>query len=185
MKQVFIKEYPNHTRDKFELLDILEYTQTAFNFGKGASRTRMNLHSNPPPALKSLFEWEASLNLDVLKCICGGESPIDYLDYGIIGSWGIKYEKEAGLVIHNHFPYAYTCAYYLNVLEDSAPLMVIPNGSMDKEKAIAIPPKEGYIYITPGWWYHYVEDNGSLDRTVIISNWIPEAQENLRVSNFN
>ena len=185
MKQVFIKEYPDHTRDKFELLDILEYIQEAFNFGKRASRTRMDLHLNPPPALKSLFEWEASLNLDVLKYICGGESPIDYLDYGIIGSWGIKYEKEAGLVIHNHFPYTYTCAYYLNVFEDSAPLMVIPNGNKDKKDAEPVEIKEGYMYVIPGWWYHYVEDNRSLDRTAIISNWLPEAQENLKVSNFN
>ena len=63
--------------------------------------------------------------------------------------------------------------------------MVIPNGNKDKKDAEPVEIKEGYMYVIPGWWYHYVEDNRSLDRTAIISNWLPEAQENLKVSNFN
>ena len=45
----------------------------------------------------------------------------------------------------------------------------------DNEKQ-SVEIEEGYMYVIPGWVNHYVENNKSLNRTTIISNWIPVTQ---------
>ena len=54
--------------------------------------------------------------------------------------------------------------------------MIIPNGNKDKKDADPVEIEEGYMYVIPGWVHHYVENNEALNRTAIISNWMPLTQ---------
>ena len=176
MKLLQIK-YPYHERDKKELFLTLEEkcNITVKSYTKKARRTELDLHINSFPTLTSLLEWESDLNLEISKYLCG-QIPKDKFNYGIAGAWAIQYKKDEGVIVHNHFPYTYSCNYYLNVPENSAPLMIIPNGDTDKKDAQSVEIEEGYMYVIPGWVNHYVENNKSLNRTTIISNWIPVTQ---------
>jgi hypothetical protein len=177
MKLLQIK-YPYHERDKKELFLTLEekYNNTVSSDTKEARRTELDLHKNSFPTLTSLLEWESDLNLEISKYLCGGQDVHDKFIYGIAGTWAIQYKKDEGVITHNHFPYTYTCNYYLNLPENSAPLMIIPNGNKDKKDADPVEIEEGYMYVIPGWVHHYVENNEALNRTAIISNWMPLTQ---------
>ena len=175
--KLFQIKYPYHERDKKELFLKLEekYNNTVLSDTNEARRTELDLHINSFPTLTSLFEWEDELNPEITKYLCG-DVPTDKFNYGIAAAWAIQYKKDEGVIVHNHFPYTYSCNYYLNVPENSAPLMVIPNGDTDKKDAQSVEIKEGYMYVIPAWVNHYVENNNSLNRTSIISNWIPLIQ---------
>ena len=76
--------------------------------------------------------------------------------------WGMLYKKNTETKPHNHFPYALSFGYYINVPNGSSPLI------LGGEKVY---PKEGEVVIFPASTVHSVPPSPVDDRTMIAGNF--------------
>jgi hypothetical protein len=76
--------------------------------------------------------------------------------------WGMLYKKGTKTLPHNHFPYAMSFGYYLNVPDGSPPLII------GGEKLY---PKEGEVVIFPASTVHSVPESDIDNRVMIAGNF--------------
>ena len=91
----------------------------------------------------------------------GGELGYDPQAFKIIESWGIIYDKGQGVEPHNHYPYALSFSYYVNMPEGSSPLV------FEHDK---VEMKEGQIIFFQGHVYHMVPPSDVSGRSVLAGN---------------
>ena len=69
------------------------------------------------------------------------------IDYSIVNMWAMMYEETEETVRHYHFPYDFSCCYYVDVEPDCAPLKIQPeNGMLAIWSGLLqheVPPTEG------------------------------------------
>ena len=91
----------------------------------------------------------------------GGDLGFDPKAFSIVECWGINYGKGEGVRPHNHYPYALSFCYYVNLPEGSSPLV------LDDE---VIHPKEGQIIFFLSNTYHSVPSCSVDGRCAIVGN---------------
>jgi len=79
--------------------------------------------------------------------------------------WVIEYEEGDYTKIHTHFPSDFSCVYYIDVAEDSSPMII--------EGRIKIKPENGLLVIFPGILDHEVPKTKG-KRTVLSLNVIKD-----------
>ena len=77
--------------------------------------------------------------------------------------WVNIYEKGDHTVLHNHFPFDYSCCYYVDIEENSSPIMFPPG--------LEIFPKNDMLVVFPGNLYHEVLPTNA-KRIVITMNLV-------------
>ena len=93
-------------------------------------------------------------------CYPKGDDTPKY-NFEIKGCWGIIYNKNEGVVEHNHFPYALSCVYYINTPNGSAPIKI-------KDKIYNVKAGECIIFLATD--KHKVEFNDCKQRSAIVCN---------------
>jgi len=83
------------------------------------------------------------------------------LNFKCYNCWGMLYEKEDYTVLHNHFPSTFAAVIYIDVEEDSAPIVF--------EDILTVVPKNGSMVVFPALLEHEVpKTNGK--RMVVSMN---------------
>ena len=107
----------------------------------GARKTDMNLHKKGIPELTVLLNWIDDLtplaahrftntdeydknNYRLVSDQGGGKYNFDIKAFKLQHCWGITYNKGEGVERHNHFPYALSFCYYVNLPSGSSPLVL-------------------------------------------------------------
>ena len=91
----------------------------------------------------------------------GGKYNFDISRFKISHCWSVFYNKGDCVELHNHFPYALSFAYYVNMPEGSSPIMI------DGE---VIYPEEGQVVFFPGSSFHSVPPSKVSGRCMIAGN---------------
>tara|TARA_R100000742_G_C4254242_1_gene72290 strand:- start:303 stop:914 length:612 start_codon:yes stop_codon:yes gene_type:complete len=79
--------------------------------------------------------------------------------YYILNLWAMMYEESEYAKRHCHYPAHFSGCYYVEVEEDSAPIIfesVIKDGVNDNNKPLTIQPQSGMIALWPGLVHHEV-----------------------------
>ena len=146
---------------------------TDFNFHKRGYSLVENLTNAimniVPLAVYNITTQKESLNLQsVLERnknnphpFGGGEDGFDLTAFKISECWGVVYDNNDSLMEHNHFPYALSFCYYVNVPDNSSSLII-----EDEEVIVS----NGTIVIFPGYKNHSVLPNNSNGRCCIVGN---------------
>ncbi len=91
----------------------------------------------------------------------GGKYNFDISRFKISHCWSVFYNKGDCVELHNHFPYALSFAYYVNMPKGSSPIMI------DGE---VIYPEEGQVVFFPGSSFHSVPPSKVSGRCMIAGN---------------
>ena len=91
----------------------------------------------------------------------GGDLGFDPKAFSIVECWGINYGKGEGVKPHNHYPYALSFSYYVNMPEGSSPLVF----EYDK-----VDMQEGQIIFFEGHTWHMVPGSDVSGRSVLAGN---------------
>tara|TARA_Y100001973_G_C5052952_1_gene258658 strand:+ start:76 stop:624 length:549 start_codon:yes stop_codon:yes gene_type:complete len=122
----------------------------------GARRTDFNLHTKGIDCINDLISWI----YNIFPSVCynfenqydDGEEGENTLGYDIDKfflqeCWGVVYNKGEGVIMHNHFPFPISFAYYVKFPENSSPFIL-------EGKEISL--KEGQLIMFMGHQYHGV-----------------------------
>ena len=120
----------------------------------GARRTNINLHRKGISYINDLIGWIR----DIFPSVCFNfvnqydDSEDEGIGYDINQfflheCWGVLYNKGEGVVMHNHFPFPVSFAYYVRFPENSSSFI------LENEK---IDLKEGQMIMFMGHQYHGV-----------------------------
>ena len=81
------------------------------------------------------------------------------IDYSIVNMWAMMYEETEETVRHYHFPYDFSCCYYVDVEPDCAPIIfesVVNDGVNNYNHPLKIQPENGMLAIWSGLLQHEV-----------------------------
>ena len=177
MHQIF--DYENASELNSQLYKIISEYKGKPVVG-GGCKTTIHLHKEGIEELTTLLEWIGGLVPLVSHRYSNPSNDkfnhIDYLppsDYGggkynfninafkLVHCWGVTYNKGDGVEKHNHYPYALSFCYYVNLPEGSSPLV------LDNE---VIHPKEGQVIFFLSNTYHSVPSCSVDNRCAIVGN---------------
>ena len=144
----------------------------------GGRKTDMNLHKKGIPELTTLLNWIDDLtpiaahgftsadkydknNYRLISDQGGGKYNFNIKAFELHHCWGITYNKGEGVERHNHFPYALSFCYYVNLPSGSSPLV------LDNE---VINLKEGQVIFFLSSSYHSVPPASVNGRCVVVGN---------------
>ena len=131
-------------------LDTQEFHTTA---GGSAYKTNdyIDIHI---PEIKKLFDWIENNTNDIANkfatftsSLYNSESRQHTKNFKVDTYWGLTYPINSWIEPHNHFPHALSFTYYVNVPQESAPLII-----NDQKHWI----KEGQLVIFPSLFTHWV-----------------------------
>jgi|TARA_B110000263_G_scaffold231909_1_gene227547 hypothetical protein len=160
----------------------------------GARRTEFNLHKKGIQEVDNLISWIQSIipkvshefgkygedfnkSLDpnpstepigiIISTINtpGEEKGYNVNAFNIKESWGLIYDKGAGVIRHNHYPYTLSFVYFVNIPDGSSSII------MEGEEII---PIEGTVLFFLSHRYHEIKPSGSNERCVITGNILYE-----------
>ena len=144
----------------------------------GARKTDMNLHKKGIPELTALLNWIDDLtplaahgftntdeydknNYRLVSDQGGGKYNFNIKAFELVHCWGITYNKGEGVERHNHFPYALSFCYYVNLPSGSSPLVI--NNEI-------INPKAGQVVFFLSSAYHSVPPCSVDGRCSVVGN---------------
>ena len=144
----------------------------------GARKTDMNLHKKGIPELTALLNWIDDItplaahrftntdeydknNYRLVSDQGGGKYNFNIKSFKLQHCWGITYNEGEGVERHNHFPYALSFCYYVNLPSGSSPLV------LDNE---IVNVKEGQVIFFLSSSYHSVPPTSVNGRCVIVGN---------------
>ena len=144
----------------------------------GGLKTDLNLHHQNIPELTTVLDWIGSLvplvshkftntdkfdeeNYRLISDQGGGKYNFNIKAFELVHCWGITYNKGEGVEMHNHFPYALSFCYYVNLPSGSSPLV------LDNE---IVNVKEGQVIFFLSSSYHSVPPTSVNGRCVIVGN---------------
>ena len=117
------------------------------------------------PKWNDFIDWinplALEISLHINKCMSTGAA-YDVEALRLYEYWGMLYKKGSQTAPHNHFPYALSFGYYINVPDESPPLII------GGEKLY---PKEGEVVIFPASTIHSVPKSSVDDRVMIAGNF--------------
>ena len=128
----------------------------------GGRRTGFDLHKKGIVYINDLISWIEN----IFPTICCNFSTKPASNYDINNfflheCWGVLYNKGEGVIMHNHFPFPLSFAYYVNFPENSSPFML-------EDKKINL--KEGQLIMFMGHQYHGVSSlENKVDGRCVIS----------------
>ena len=91
----------------------------------------------------------------------GGKYNFNIEAFKLVHCWSVLYNKGDGVEKHNHYPYALSFCYYVNVPDGSSPLII------DDE---TVNVKEGEVIFFLGSTYHSVPTNDIDGRCALVGN---------------
>ncbi len=117
------------------LIEWIKKDITTMTFDGEALRTDFLSTRNELPCneLQSLFDWIDTKTVECADSIAQYtrtayiDSPSEDKKFSIADYWGMCYNKGSHAVLHNHWPYAMSFAYYINCPEGSSPLVLEGN----------------------------------------------------------
>ena len=177
MHQIF--NYENASELNPKLYEIISEYKGKPVVG-GGCKTTIHLHKEGIEELTTLLEWIEGL-VPLVSHRCSNPSNdkfnhIDYLppsDYGggkynfninafkLVHCWGVTYDKGDGVEMHNHFPYALSFCYYVNLPSGSSPLVL--NNEI-------VNPKAGQVVFFLSSAYHSVPACSVDGRCSVVGN---------------
>ena len=117
------------------------------------------------PEIKKLFDWiesittDAAIQLALFSNSLYNNNPRENTkNFKIDAYWGLTYPINSWIEPHNHFPHALSFTYYVNVPQESAPLII-----NDQKHWI----KEGQLVIFPSLFTHWVPPAIKNGRTLL------------------
>ena len=159
-----VETYSNAEFDNPVLFDVIrkEATQTVQG---GGLRTHMFTESDLPE-LQRLIEWLERRSFWMVDYFASNtasaynQTPDHTKKFKVSQFWGMYYPARGGACIHNHYPVALNCCYYINAPEGCAPLIV--NGKEIKVES-------GMMIAFPGHWSHEVPQSSDVDGRCMIN----------------
>ena len=154
--------YP-YSKDNSKIFKIVKSNiDTRFETG-GGRRTYWDLHQKGIKEIDKLLSWLKSQFDRVSNDFILPQNRVGGIryDFKVHSCWGVIYEKTEGVEMHNHFPYAFSFVYYVNVPQGSAPLTLVES---------EIKPKAGQLIIFPSILPHGVFSNESSGRCCLSGN---------------
>lgn len=151
-----------------ELLDTISDYR---NKNPESIKTNVNANWRSGWDLHKISEFER-----FTKWICGN---FDYVfsyhlgkryDYSIIDMWAIQYESGDYAQIHDHYPFHFSCVYYVDVEDGCSPIVF--------ENSIEVKPENGLLIIFPSFLDHEVPITEK-KRTVVSMNVAISRDQNL------
>tara|TARA_R100001443_G_C3304467_1_gene166162 strand:- start:119 stop:646 length:528 start_codon:yes stop_codon:yes gene_type:complete len=166
-----IMDFPMASELNDKLYSIVENNLEGGVYG-GARRTDFNLHRKGIGCINDLISWIHNIFPRACYKFANQYDDEEYeeetLGYEInqfflSSCWGVMYNKGEGVVMHNHFPFAVSFAYYVKFPDNSSPFI------LEGEK---IDLKEGQLIMFMGHQYHEVcpSENKVDGRCVISGN---------------
>ena len=145
----------------------------------GGRRTSVNFHQKGIQEVDILLTWIKNiLPKAVYKFSQDGEDickmeevGFDINSFKIKECWGIYYNKGEGVVKHNHFPYALSFVYCVNIPKKSSPIVI--EGKKIKQTA-------GAVIFFLSHQYHWVKSTQSDGKCVITGNILYETLEDIK-----
>ena len=144
----------------------------------GGLKTDFDLHHQGIPELTTVLDWIGSLvplvshnftNSDkfdendyrLISDQGGGKYNFNIKAFELVHCWGITYNEGGGVERHNHFPYALSFCYYVNLPSGSSPLVL--NNEI-------VNVKEGQVIFFLSSEYHSVPPCSVNGRCAIVGN---------------
>ena len=171
--------YPEAERLNLKLYMALPVWESKPVVG-GGRKSNLDIHKQGIEEVDVILNWIGSLIPVVSHNFsCPSDNEFDYRDYlppsdhgggkynfnieafKLVHCWSVLYNKGDGVEKHNHYPYSLSFCYYVNVPDDSPPLII-----EDKE----VYPKEGEVIFFLGSTYHSVPPSNVDGRTVLVGN---------------
>ncbi len=146
----------------------------------GGLKSNLDLHKQGIEEVNTILRWIGSLIPVVSHNFsCPSDDEFDYMDYlptsdygggkynfnidafKLVHCWSVLYNEGDGVEKHNHYPYALSFVYYVNVPDGSSPLII------DDE---LVNVKEGEVIFFLGSTYHSVPSNHINGRCALVGN---------------
>ena len=164
--------YPKALKLKSSLIKTVKTNGWASIQG-GGTRTDFNLHQRKIKEIDILLKWiQRKLPKVAYNFSQGGDdaSKMEHVGFNVNAfkikeCWGVYYNKGQGVIKHNHFPYAFTFQYYVNVPRKSTPFVM---------EGKEIKPTTGTVLFFLSHQYHWAKPTGSDGRCVIVGNILYE-----------
>ena len=102
-----------------------------------------------------------------------------YNPYCILNLWAMMYEEGEYARRHGHYPAMFSGCYYVEVEEDSAPIIfesVIKDGINDNNKPLTLQPQSGMLALWPGSVHHEVPSTKGKRMAISFNLGIGECQ---------
>jgi len=177
MYQIF--DYENASELNPKLYEIISNYNTEPVVG-GGWKTDKDLHHKSIEELTTLLTWIGGLvplvshkysnphdveydprDYARISDEGGGKYNFNIDAFKLVHCWGITYNKGDGVEKHNHFPYALSFCYYVNLPDGSSPLI------LENEE---IYPKEGQVIFFLSNSYHSVAPCSVDGRCAVVGN---------------
>ena len=146
--------FHNEEKDVQEICDVITWIESVA-IPNAAHVFSLNTKKYKPTMYNNIMDITGS------PPIGGGEYGFDIKQFRITECWANIFNNNEGLRPHNHFPYTMSFAYYVNLPEGSANIM------LDGESVAA---EEGECIIFPSNLEHQVPPNTTINRMAIIGN---------------
>ena len=146
----------------------------------GGRKSNLDIHKQGIDEVNTILRWIGSLIPVVSHNFsCPSNNEFDHRDYlppsdhgggkynfnieafKLVHCWSVLYNKGDGVEKHNHYPYALSFCYYVNVPNGSSPLII------DDE---TVNVKEGEVIFFLGSTYHSVPTNDIDGRCALVGN---------------
>ena len=165
-RKPIVYRYPKYKDINPNLKKLIVDNATIVVQGGGRRTETKNYDCTDPDEINVLFTWIINLIPDIVDHFSFGGKSLspntrDINSYKIVDYWGVHYSKGEGAVAHNHFPYTFSFAYYINT----------PDGcsSLDMEEE-SFDVQEGELIIWLSNMFHEVKPSDVDDRVMISGN---------------
>ena len=175
MYQIFDYENANEVNPRLYQTISKYYVEPVVG---GGLKTDLNLHKQGIPELTRLLNWISDLvplvshgftntekfdknNYRLVSDFGGGKYNFNIKAFELVHCWGITYNEGEGVERHNHFPYALSFCYYVNLPSGSSPLVL--NNEI-------VNVKEGQVIFFLSSEYHSVPPCSVNGRCAIVGN---------------
>ena len=118
-RKPIVYHYPKYKDINPNLKKLIVDNATIVVQGGGRRTETKNYDCTDPEEINVLFTWIINLIPDIIDHFSFGGKSLspntrDINSYKIVDYWGVHYSKGEGAVVHNHFPYTFSFAYYIN-----------------------------------------------------------------------
>ena len=146
----------------------------------GGRKSNLDIHKQGIEEVNTILTWIGSLIPVVSHNFsCPSNNKFDYRDYlppsdhgggkynfnieafKLVHCWSVLYNKGDGVEKHNHYPYALSFCYYVNVPDGSSPLII-------GDETVNV--KEGEVIFFLGNTYHSVPSCNVDGRCALVGN---------------